>query len=82
VTVTLQDAKRYMARIIGSDPKSDLALLKIDVDHPLPYVGWGDSDTVRVGDWVVSIGNPFGLDASVSSGIISGTRPRHPSRPL
>jgi serine protease Do len=72
VTVTLQDAKRYMARIIGSDPKSDLALLKIDVDHPLPYVGWGDSDTVRVGDWVVSIGNPFGLDASVSSGIISG----------
>jgi serine protease Do len=72
VTVTLQDAKPYLARIIGRDPKTDLALLKIDVDHPLPYVGWGDSDTVRVGDWVVSIGNPFGLDASVSSGIISG----------
>ena len=72
VTVTLQDAKPYMARIIGRDPKTDLALLKIDADHPLPYVGWGDSDMVRVGDWVVSIGNPFGLDASVSSGIISG----------
>ena len=72
VTVTLQDAKPYLARIIGRDPKTDLALLKIDVDHPLPYVEWADSDTVRVGDWVVTIGNPFGLDASVSSGIISG----------
>jgi serine protease Do len=72
VTVTLQDGKWHSARIIGRDPKTDLALLKIDVDHPLPYVGWGDSDTARVGDWVVAIGNPFGLDASVSSGIISG----------
>jgi serine protease Do len=72
VTVTLQEGKRHGARIIGRDPKTDLALLKIDVDNPLPYVGWGDSDTARVGDWVVAIGNPFGLDASVSSGIISG----------
>jgi serine protease Do len=72
VTVTLQDAKPYSARIIGRDPKTDLALLKIDVGHALPYVAWGDSDAVRVGDWVITIGNPFGLDASVSSGIISG----------
>ena len=72
MTVTLQDGQRHSARIIGRDPKTDLALLKIDVDHPLPYVGWGDSDTARVCDWVVAIGNPFGLDASVSSGIISG----------
>ncbi|MBO0739745.1 MAG: trypsin-like peptidase domain-containing protein, partial [Alphaproteobacteria bacterium] len=72
VTVTLQDGKQRSARIIGRDPKTDLALLKIDVDHPLPYVGWGDSDTVRIGDWVLAIGNPFGLDATVTSGIISG----------
>jgi serine protease Do len=72
VTVTAQQGKPRSARIIGRDPKTDLALLKIDMDHPLPYVGWGDSDTARVGDWVVAIGNPFGLDATVSSGIISG----------
>jgi serine protease Do len=72
VTVSLQDGKPHPARIIGRDPKTDLALLKINVDHPLPYVGWGDSDTVRVGDWVLAIGNPFGLDATVTSGIISG----------
>jgi len=72
VTVTFQDGKSHSARINGRDPKTDLALLKIEVDHPLPYVGWGDSDTAQVGDWVVAIGNPFGLDASVSSGIISG----------
>lgn len=72
VTVAFQDGKRHSARIIGCDPKTDLALLKIDVDHPLPYVGWADSDTARVGDWVVAIGNPFGLDATVSNGIISG----------
>ena len=72
VTVTFQDAKRHAARIIGRDPKTGLALLKIDVDHPLPSIGWGDSDTARVGDWVFAIGNPFGLDATVTSGIISG----------
>jgi serine protease Do len=72
VAVTLQNATPYLARIIGRDPKTDLALLKIDVNHPLPYVGWGDSDTARVGDWVVIIGNPFGLDTSVISGIVSG----------
>jgi len=72
VTMTFQDGKRHSARIIGRDPKTDLALLKIDTDHSLPYVGWGDSDAARVGDWVLAIGNPFGLDATVTSGIISG----------
>jgi serine protease Do len=72
VTVTFQDGKRHAARIIGRDPKTGLALLKIDVDQPLPSVGCGDSDTARVGDWVFAIGNPFGLDATVTSGIISG----------
>jgi S1-C subfamily serine protease len=81
-TVTLQGGKPLSARIIGRDPKIDLALLKIDVDHPLPYVGWGDSDTAQIGDWVVAIGNPFGLDGTVSSGINFRTRPRHASRPL
>jgi serine protease Do len=70
VTVTVQEKKRYYARIIGRDPKTDLALLKTNVDHRLPYVVWRDSDTARVGDWVMAIGNPFGLDTSVSSGII------------
>ena len=56
----------------GRDPKTDLALLKINADHLLPYVGWGDSVAAQVGDWVVAIGDPFGLDATVSSGIISG----------
>jgi serine protease Do len=72
VTVTFQNGTRHPARIIGRDAKTDLALLKIEVDHALPYVGWGDSDAVRVGDWVLAIGNPFGLDATVTSGIISG----------
>jgi serine protease Do len=72
VTVTFQDGIRHPARIIGRDAKTDLALLKIEVDQALPYVGWGDSDAVRVGDWVLAIGNPFGLDATVTSGIISG----------
>jgi len=72
VTVILQDGKPHSARIVGRDTKTDLALLKIDLDHPVPYVGWGDSDAARVGDWVLAIGNPFGLDATVTSGIISG----------
>jgi serine protease Do len=71
ITVTLYDGTRYPARIIGRDPVTDLAVLKIDAAGPLPYVSWGDSDSARVGDWVLAIGNPFGLDDTVSSGIIS-----------
>jgi serine protease Do len=72
VTIVFQDATEYPARIIGRDPLTDLAVLKIDASQPLSYVRWGDSDTARIGDWVLAIGSPFGLDNTVSSGIISG----------
>ncbi|HUC10826.1 MAG TPA: Do family serine endopeptidase [Stellaceae bacterium] len=71
VAVTFHDGSQHSAQIIGRDALTDLALLKIDTSRPLPYVHWGDSDAVRVGDWVLAIGNPFGLDDTVSSGIIS-----------
>ena len=72
VTVVVQDATEYPARIVGRDPLTDIALLKIDGARPLPNVRWGDSDAARIGDWVLAIGSPFGLDNTVSSGIISG----------
>jgi serine protease Do len=72
VTIVINDATEYPARIIGRDPLTDIALLKIDAVGPLSYVRWGDSDAARIGDWVLAIGNPFGLDSTVSSGIISG----------
>jgi len=70
VTVILQDRKEYPARIIGRDSASDLALLKIEGSN-FPYVNWGDSTKARVGDWVVAIGNPYGLGGTVTAGIIS-----------
>src|SRR3984893_12266702 len=72
VTIVVQDTTEYSARIVGRDPLTDLALLKIDAERPLSYVRWGDCDAARIGDWVLAIGNPFGLDNTVSSGIISG----------
>ena len=71
VIVTFHDATRHPARIIGRDSLTDLALLKIDAQRPLPYVRWGNSDAAQVGDWVLAVGNPFGLSDTVSSGIIS-----------
>ena len=70
VTVTLTNRREYEARIIGRDPPSDLALLKIEGQN-LPYVRWGDSARARVGDWVLAIGNPYGLGGTVTAGIIS-----------
>jgi serine protease Do len=70
VTVTLVNRKEYTARIIGRDQLADLALLKIE-GRDLPYVRWGDSTRARVGDWVLAIGNPYGLGGSVTAGIIS-----------
>jgi serine protease Do len=70
VTVTLTDGKEYPARIIGRDDTSDLALLKID-GRNLPFVQWGDSTRARVGDWVIAIGDPFGVGSTVTAGIIS-----------
>jgi serine protease Do len=71
VEVTLQDDSRYTAKIIGRDPKTDIAVLKIKADKPLPYVTFGDSSAAQVGDWVVAVGNPFGLGGTVTTGIIS-----------
>ena len=70
VTVILTDRKEYTARIVGRDSASDLALLKIEGTN-LPYVNFGDSTRARVGDWVVAIGNPYGLGGTVTAGIIS-----------
>jgi len=71
ITVILDDGSRHPAKLAGSDAKTDLALLAIEVDHPLAYVELGDSDAVRVGDWVVAIGNPFGLGGTATAGIVS-----------
>jgi serine protease Do len=71
VEVTLQDDIKYPAKIIGRDPKTDIALLKIKADKPLPYVTFGDSSAAQVGDWVMAVGNPFGLGGTVTTGIIS-----------
>jgi serine protease Do len=71
VAVILQDGTRYKARIVGKDARTDLALLKIDADKPLPSLEWGDSDHAKVGDWVLAVGNPFGLGGTVTNGIVS-----------
>jgi len=71
VSVTLPDQRKFQARMVGADPKTDLALLKVDADIPLPYVAWGDSDAAATGDWVMAVGNPFGLGGTVTAGIIS-----------
>ena len=70
VTVTTTDRREYPARIGGRDDTSDLALLKIDARN-LPYVRWGDSTKARVGDWVIAIGDPYGVGSTVTAGIIS-----------
>ena len=70
VTVITSDRKEYSARIVGRDETSDLALLKIEGAN-LPYVQWGDSTKARVGDWILAIGNPYGLGGTVTAGIIS-----------
>jgi serine protease Do len=71
IEITLRDGNRFPARLLGRDDKIDLAVLKISADRTLPTVGWGDSDKMRVGDWVVAVGNPFGLAGTVTAGIVS-----------
>ena len=71
ITVILQDDTRHEATVIGRDPKTDLALLKIEAGKDLPFVDWGNSTVARVGEWVLAIGNPFGLGGTVTAGIIS-----------
>ncbi len=71
ITVTLDDGTNYPAKVVGRDAKTDLALLKVEAKKPLPFVAFGDSDKEQVGDWVIAVGNPFGLGGSVTAGIIS-----------
>jgi serine protease Do len=71
VTVTLADKEEYQAKVVGRDPKTDLAVLKIEGDKPFPAAALGNSEQLKVGDWVVAIGNPFGLNHTVTSGIVS-----------
>ena len=71
IKITLSDKKVYNARLIGRDEKTDLAVLKIDADHDLPFVELGDSSKLKVGDWLIAIGNPFGLARTVTAGIVS-----------
>jgi serine protease Do len=71
ITVTLADKREYPARVLGRDPKTDLAVLKIDAPGTVPTAALGNSDAVRVGDWVMAIGNPFGLSNTVTAGIVS-----------
>jgi serine protease Do len=71
ILVFLNDGTRLEAKLVGADTKADLAVLKVQSDHDLPFVELGDSDGAEVGDWVMAIGNPFGLGGSVSLGIVS-----------
>jgi Do/DeqQ family serine protease len=69
--VTLNNNKSYEAKLVGTDPETDIALLKIEADNELPYLAFGDSDQVQLGEWVLAVGNPFNLTSTVTAGIIS-----------
>src|SRR3546814_4162013 len=71
IVVRMHDERQFDAELVGRDTKTDLALLKVKTDQPLPFLEMGDSDAMRVGDWVIAIGNPFGLGGTVTAGIIS-----------
>jgi Do/DeqQ family serine protease len=71
ISITSNDNKIYDAKLIGSDEKTDIALLKIDTDEELPFVTFGDSDQAKIGEWVLAVGNPFNLTSTVTAGIIS-----------
>ncbi|WP_347922210.1 trypsin-like peptidase domain-containing protein [Pontimicrobium sp. SW4] len=71
ISITLNNNKTYEAELLGTDPKTDIALLKIEADEELPYTTFGDSDNSKVGEWVLAVGNPFNLTSTVTAGIIS-----------
>ena len=71
ITVTLADGESLPAEVIGRDPKTDIALLKVEPESPLNAAEWGDSDSAKVGHWALAIGNPFGLGNTVTAGIVS-----------
>lgn len=74
ITVRLQDDRELEAEVVGRDPKTDLAVLRVQSDEPLPFLEFGDSDKTRVGDWVIAIGNPFGFSSTVTAGIVSARK--------
>jgi serine protease Do len=74
IVVNFADGEKYDAKLIGRDPKTDLAVLKIEAKKKFPFVKLGDSQKARVGDWVIAIGNPFGLGGSLSAGVISAIK--------
>lgn len=69
--VTLNNNKSYKARLVGTDSKMDIALLKVDADEKLPYATFGNSDAIKVGEWVLAVGNPYNLTSTVTAGIVS-----------
>jgi serine protease Do len=71
IEITLNNKKSYKAKLIGTDSKMDIALLKIDADEKLAYSTFGDSDNVKVGEWVLAVGNPYNLTSTVTAGIVS-----------
>jgi serine protease Do len=71
ITLRLHDDTELKAKLIGTDEKTDLALLKVETPKPIASLNWGDSDALRIGDWVLAIGNPFGLGGTVTAGIVS-----------
>ena len=71
IKVTLQDERRFDVRIVGADPDSDLAVLQIDTDTPLPAIDMGDSDDIMIGETIIAIGNPFGFSHTVTTGVVS-----------
>jgi len=71
VSVTLDDGTQLVAKVVGHDARTDVAVLHVDAKKPLPYIQLGDSSTVKPGEWVVAMGNPFGLGGSVTAGIVS-----------
>ncbi|HEX9748107.1 MAG TPA: Do family serine endopeptidase [Methylomirabilota bacterium] len=73
ILIRLSDKREYRGQILGTDPKTDLALVKFQPDHEITVATLGDSDALRVGEWAIAIGNPFGLDQTVTVGVISAT---------